>query len=426
LLVLLFIIGYLFIKDPLNWFNKNSTAQARELPVGESLEEANNDTNRKEKFTTQHGEEKEWNPGKDTTLSNDQTIIDTSSEQSFITTQSNIRAGKLSKKNEPDVFKNKSPDALINSRKTSNLKKVITGKPVIKKIKGSLTSSINSAGDSTATADAKETNIPQEQQPPANEKTHPDTRAKTNQAKDSLTKKEGPDTENFSKVKRDSVEKKEVYFSAGAGLQQLLPVAGQKANPYNSSGRKNSLGDYVPSVFARMYKDQKWFIQSEFRYGAPQYTKDILFRSKKLDTSSSFGRYENSRIKKTYYHQLPLSFNYFILPGLSVGTGVSFNKFKTALVEQEVYITNPFTTVDSLLSNATVTQKKPDSNFVSSFFQGLIDAQYAHKRFSIGLRYSFGLQPFLKFKLPGAEERREKSTSLQIFLRYELWRSKKK
>ena len=45
--------------------------------------------------------------------------------------------------------------------------------------------------------------------------------------------------------KQDSSQRKPLYFGAGLGMHQLLPIAGQKSNPYNALGRKSSLGDYI-------------------------------------------------------------------------------------------------------------------------------------------------------------------------------------
>jgi hypothetical protein len=244
---------------------------------------------------------------------------------------------------------------------------------------------------------------------------------------DSLKKKAADITVDNRKVKSDPVKQKSIYFGAGLGIHQLLPVAGQKSNPYNSLGRKSSLAEYIPSAFVRMYKDKKWFIQSEFRYGAPQYTKEISFiQGKIIDTFGPSVTSSSSRLKKTFYHQLPVSFNYFVLPGFSIGAGATFNKFSSALVQQDVRRTNIITQRDSLISTGLISQKKADSNFITSYMQALIETQYRWKRFSGGARYSFGLQPYLKFKLSGGEQRKERNSSLQLFIRYELWLSGKR
>lgn len=174
-----------------------------------------------------------------------------------------------------------------------------------------------------------------------------------------------------------------------------------------------------------MYKDKKWFLQSEFRYGAPQYNKEILYFQKKIiDTLTNTTLSTSNRLKKTYYHQLPVSFNYFVLPGFSIGAGFTWNKFNNAVIEQDITLTNNITMVDSFKVNRILHSKKADSNFVTSYFQSLFETQYEWKRFSIGARYSFWLQPYIKFQLPGGKKREEKNSTLQIFIRYNLWESK--
>lgn len=227
----------------------------------------------------------------------------------------------------------------------------------------------------------------------------------------------------LNQTKKDSTNNKKIYFSAGLGLHQLVPVAGQKTNPYNSQGRKGSLGDYIPSAYLRLNKDKKWFLQAEFRYGAPQYSRDILFFQQKIiDTGNAVIITNNKTLKKTFYHQLPVSFNYTVLPGLSIGAGVSVNKFTSAIIQQEQYRSGITAPVDSLVSLAINSQKKRDTNFVNIYMQGFFEAQYQWKRLSGGLRYSFGLSSYLKFSLPGGQQKKESNRSLQLFIRYELWR----
>jgi hypothetical protein len=245
---------------------------------------------------------------------------------------------------------------------------------------------------------------------------------------DSISKKNTETTVKTNEPKKDSSKPKTISFSAGLGLQQLLPIAGQKLNPYNSAGRKGSFADYIPSVFARMYKNDKWFLQLEFRYGAPQYTKDLLYQQNFKNDSIGgvqFTTITASKLKKTFYHQLPLTFNYFILPDWSIGTGVVWNKFVSAVSQEEVNRKNNITQVIDSISNRIITDRN-DTLFKKSYFQAVFETQYRWKRFSIGARYSFGLQPYIKFTLPGDIRREERNKSLQIFLRYELWKSKAK
>lgn len=227
---------------------------------------------------------------------------------------------------------------------------------------------------------------------------------------------------------KGSLKSKSVSFSAGVALHQLLPIDGQKLTPYNSQGRKGSLADYIPSLYFRMYKNEKWFLQSEFRYGAPQYNREIIYQQQtRRDTFGITNTITSARLKKTFYHQLPVSVNYFVLPNWSVGGGFVWNTFKGAVSERDVVVRIIATGVDSVLSKgAVLATNKADSNFARSYFQALMETQYKWKRFSFGARYSFGLQPYLKFTLPGGTQQHERNRSLQIFIRYQLWKSKAK
>ena len=222
-------------------------------------------------------------------------------------------------------------------------------------------------------------------------------------------------------------EQRPVFFSAGIGLHQQIPVGGQEWTTYGSLGRKGILSDYIPSINFRMEKEKRWFLQSEFRYGAPQHTKQFTYSQKiSIDTQTQVVTTNSSVLKKTFYHQVPVTFNYYLFPGWSIGAGVQWNKFYSAVAEQDVKKRIPGTTIDSVISKNIVKVSNDSSTaLVKSWWQGVIQTQYQWKRFSIGARYSFGLQPFIKFRLPNQPLQEEKNSSLQIFLRYELWRSKK-
>lgn len=228
---------------------------------------------------------------------------------------------------------------------------------------------------------------------------------------------------------KDSVSKQRIFFSTGLTMQQQLPIAGQKATPYSSTGRKSSLSDYIPSVYIRLNKKDKWFLQAEFRYGAPQYSKEFLYQQVSIsDTGRNPRSITNTsvKLKKTFYHQLPLSFHYYVLPNWSVGGGVIWNKFYAAVSDKETVKHNNINQTDSVVFKGIVSTKKDTSGtFSSSFFHALVETQYQWKRFSIGARYAFGLQPYIRFTLPGVGTKEEKNTSIQAFLRFELWRSER-
>lgn len=245
-----------------------------------------------------------------------------------------------------------------------------------------------------------------------------------------------PVTQTDSTLEKSENEKKEqkekdktpFVFSAGLGLHQQLPLAGQTFTPYSAQGRKGSLADYLPSVYLRLEKEKKWFLQGEFRYGAPQYTKQFTYRQQLVPDTGSNPQYSTLTtygLKKTFYHQLPLTFHYFIRPGWSIGAGMQWNLFKSAVAEREINRKNNFTQTDSIVSRSIFREDTAGTVFRKTYWQAVIETQYKLKRFSFGARYAVGLQPYIQFTLPGQPQRQEKNHALQLFIRYELWRQKK-
>jgi len=228
---------------------------------------------------------------------------------------------------------------------------------------------------------------------------------------------------------KEAVDKdaKEHYFAAGLALQQQIPLSGQKAVPFNVYGRTGSLADYIPSVYGRFYRANKWFLQAEFRYGAPQNTKQLDYSKQKIDSFGATVTRRSLQLKKTYYHQIPVTFNYFVLRDLSVGAGLMYSKFYGAVSEEQITNTNLLTNRDSVIKKSVI--KIPaarDSFFTKSQLHAIFEAQYQWKNLSAGFRYTWGLQPFIKYTTAAGAEKSEKNHSLQVFLRYELWQSKKK
>ena len=214
---------------------------------------------------------------------------------------------------------------------------------------------------------------------------------------------------------------KNLAVSAGVTGQQQVPLPGQSATPYNYLGRKGSLADYIPSVYLRLNAGDKWFLQTEFKYGAPQHTKEFVYNSKIIRDTLGVQARASYRLKKTYYHQLPLGLHYQLKPGFSVGAGLVLNKFFGAISEQEIrQQTNPFS--DTLVSKGII-RDRSDTLFRATHWQWFLETQYRYRRFSLGARYASGLQPYINYKNALGEPQQEKNHSLQLFLRFELWKS---
>lgn len=220
---------------------------------------------------------------------------------------------------------------------------------------------------------------------------------------------------------------KALIVSAGLGVQQQIALNGQKAVPYDYYGRSSSLSDYIPSVFLRLEKQQQWFVQAEFRYGAPQSVKEFSYsRQTTVDSMGTNVKTTTLRLKKTYYHQLPVSFNYYVRPQWSVGAGGVYSRFYGAVTEQEDKNKNVQTQQETVSRRIVTIPNFTDSFLYRSQVHLLLQTDYHWRRLSLGLRYTKDVQPYIKYTKPDGHVDEEKNQSLQFILRYRLWQSRKK
>ena len=229
-----------------------------------------------------------------------------------------------------------------------------------------------------------------------------------------------------STQKKIQLSKKKAFLTAGIGEQQQIPIAGQTAVPYSHFGRKGSLSDYVPSLYLRWQKGKKWFVQGEFRYGAAQSVKEFSYNRKtKFDTTDQSITITTLRLKKTYYHQFPLSLNYYVRSNLSVGVGAMYSRFYGAITEKETDVYHTLTQTVTNFKQIIPVKHFSDSFLYKTQVHLLVQADYQWKKFSFGLRYTKDIQPYIKYTRPDGTVDEEKNQSLQLMVRYRLWQSKR-
>jgi len=222
-----------------------------------------------------------------------------------------------------------------------------------------------------------------------------------------------------------AVKRRKLYVSVGVGEQQQIPLGDQRSVPYDYYGREGSLSDYIPSVYVRLHKENKWFVQAEFRYGAPQSVKDFSYSQQ-----TAYNAFSNAlttrtvHLRKTYYHQLPLSFNYFVMPQWSVGAGAMYSRFYGAVTEEEIRSQDLSTQQETVTRKIVNIKSFNDSFLYKTQVHLLLQTDFHWKRFTVGLRYARDVQPYIKYTKPDGTIHTEKNHSLQAFLRFRIWDSK--
>ena len=121
---------------------------------------------------------------------------------------------------------------------------------------------------------------------------------------------------------------------------------------------------------------------------------------------------------------MPLSFNYYVLPRLSVGAGGIYSRFYKAIIEQETETKNIQTGAETN-SKQIIPRGFTDSFFYKTQIHLLLEADYEWKRFSFGLRYTKDTQPFIKYTRPDGMVYQKKNQTVQFMLRYRLWQSER-
>jgi hypothetical protein len=232
--------------------------------------------------------------------------------------------------------------------------------------------------------------------------------------------KAAKDSSATAKKKDEKNKKKKAYFAAGLGEQQNINLNCNCVYHTSTNTDAGSIKDFLPAPYLRFYSVKKWFLQAAFKYATPQHIGDFMYRS------SMSGLIDTSYVlRDVYYHQIPISFNYTVLPNWSVGAGVVYNIYSSE-IRQEDISKKIYGSPDSIISSTIIKDKK-DSNSLSlsNYFQAMLETEYQWKHFSIGMNYTVALEPFAKYSDPRSGSSATKSNnSLNVFIRYELWRSK--
>jgi hypothetical protein len=228
-----------------------------------------------------------------------------------------------------------------------------------------------------------------------------------------------------STIQKKTQPQKKLIVAAGLGLQQQIPIAGQTTVPYSYYGREGSLADYIPSIFIQLQNKHNWFVMGEFRFGAAQSVKEFSYnQNTRVDSSTMDVTTTTMRLKKTYYHQLPFSFNYYLKPNLSIGLGGMYSRFYGAVTEKETDTWNTQTQTSTNFKEIIHIKHFTDSFLYKTQVHFLVQADYQWKRFSFGLRYTKDIQPYIKYTKPDGTVDEEKNQSLQLMIRYRIWPGK--
>lgn len=252
----------------------------------------------------------------------------------------------------------------------------------------------------------------------------PMTPPKRSAAKDSTHKKPAP------KPQDQPPPEKQNGWMIGVGLNQFFPIGGQQGSTFNSNGLTGTLSDYLPVPMVRYYFNPRLYIQLEAQFNTPQATKkNLVISSPTPDTSYIRGStlVSTASLRQLYYFNIPLSVHFQPWDNVNIGTGLQFSHLSNAIGDFDSTLT---TTGTSTVENAKAVKSfKGDTLYQhlrTNEFRFLLDVNYTYRHFILGLRYNQALSDFVNVQLATGKATQSRNSSLQLYLRYILFDSRKK
>lgn len=211
-----------------------------------------------------------------------------------------------------------------------------------------------------------------------------------------------------------------ILLSYGIGLQQAIAFNGLRPPTHDSTGKKIGWFNYMPSLYLRLEKE-KWFLQAEFHYRAPQVVNPVSYhQTTSYDSANALVRTERFSVHKLYYRQILFSIHRFVLPNWSWGMGGAYNLLAGAVVEQQTEDKNIINGGATVWRRPFAVKGYNDSFLCKSTAGILLQTDYHWRRLSVGLRYTKNLQPFIKYTRPDGTVLEEKNQMLQAVLRFRI------
>ncbi len=239
---------------------------------------------------------------------------------------------------------------------------------------------------------------------------------------DSSSKKQ--EVISLSKTSDENKKKlKKFMFNAGIGLKQQIPIGNQQLYTYGFNGRTNIINDYVPSAYMSFGKTKKWFALLEFDFASSRMMKEFPYsRTTTLNNSSNQLFITTMQLKKTFYHELGLSYNYYIKPRWSVGVGVSWNKLYRSISEEQLSVKN-IQSQEEQTSFKILPAGYTNSFLYKTTTGWMLQTNYEWRRLSFGIRWSADMQPYIKYTKPSGEIKDHRNQSLDLVLKIRLWKA---
>jgi hypothetical protein len=224
----------------------------------------------------------------------------------------------------------------------------------------------------------------------------------------------------------------ENWWAAGLALNTGVATGSQNRVNYNVNAKQGAALDYMPSPYLQYHVNSNLYMQTEFNFSAPQYTSQFLVAQKTTQIPTTNNQLQQSTyVQKLYYFNWPLSLYYSPVKNLFFNAGIQFSSLQSGLkIVEERKITAGVPSPTDPVYNSEVLKFKDDTvaaRLTPNEWRWETGANYYLSRFTIGLKYNASFSNLVKIQpsptLPANDSR---NSAFLLFLRYNLWESRKK
>ena len=228
------------------------------------------------------------------------------------------------------------------------------------------------------------------------------------------------------------------FLGAGLSVAGNFPLGQEQSAPYNVNGKSNLLSDYVPAPYLRWYINDRLYVEGALNINSPQYTRSLAIDSTGDTTSAFIGTTTTGpqilvnklTLKKLYYTEIQVSFNYRVYGNFYLGAGLQFSRLMNgiALHSASLEASNGLGPVTELSSGTVRLKDSADaySKLRKTDWRVLFEASYSWKRLTLGLRYQQALSPYLPV-LPDGARGKDRNVLFGCYFQYNIWqRSRRK
>jgi len=224
----------------------------------------------------------------------------------------------------------------------------------------------------------------------------------------------------------------ENWWAAGLSLNTGVATGSQNRVNYNINAKQGAALDYLPSPYLQYHVNSNLYLQTEFNFSSPQYTEQLLVAQKTREVPNTSDKLlQSTYVQKLYYFNLPLSVYYSPVRNLFFNAGFQFSSLQSGLKQvEERKVSGSTTSPGDPVYTSDVLKFKDDTiaaRLSPNEWRWETGANYYVSRFTIGIKYNNSFSDLVKIQpAPGVPISSTRNSTFLVFLRYNLWESRKK